>query len=473
MSSSRSLQRRAQLAVALTIGFYLLAIGIAAFLLWIVYLQLFVADTIYFKVVFFCVVGAGAILWSILPRFEKFVEPGPRLEADDQPELFAVLRDVAAKTRQEMPAEVYLIPNVNAYVSYRSHRFGLGSRKIMGLGLTLMESLSVPQFRAVVAHEFGHYANEDLKFGGWIYRTREAIERTVRYLGEHSEILHLPFMAYGKFFIRITQEISRAQELAADRLAAAVTSAKDAASALVAVNRAGLAYQPYIETELAPVLVRGYRPPVAKGFTAFAAAVSTSVDAAMADMVANAVADVDDSHPPLRERVDALGETVDMNAPIEGERATSLLRDLPRLEAALVTTMWSDPAAAAGFASVSWEEAGPRVFLPTWRETVTAHAEVLQDVKPSTIAEALPRLRVKAETNDADATRSFVVAVAGSALATTLHDLGWMCDATPGKPIAFARDGRTIEPFVVVDRLQTGELTLTQWDEECRAAGLV
>lgn len=473
MSSLGSLQRRAQLAVALTVGFYLLAIGIAALLLFLVYVQVFVAETIYFKIVIFCVVGAGAILWSIVPRFVKFVEPGPRLDPETQPELFAVLRDVAAKTRQEMPAEVYLIPDVNAYVSYRSGRFGLGSRKIMGLGLTLMESLSVPQFRAAIAHEFGHYANEDLKFGGWIYRTRAAIERTVHHLGQHTEILHLPFVAYGKFFIRITQEISRAQELAADRLAAAVTSAKEAASTLVAVNRAGFAYVPYIETELAPVLARGYRPPLAKGFAAFAGAVSKSVDEALAELVANAVSDVDDSHPPLRERVEALGETVDLDAPAEGVRATSLLRDLPELEAALITAMWSDPAAAAKFASISWEEAGARVFVPAWRENVSTHADALQDVTPSTITGALPRLHVKAQTNDEDEKRAFIVGVAGSALATRLHDLGWMCVALPGKPVAFTRDGRTIEPFLVVDKLQRGELTPAQWDEECRAAGLI
>ena len=79
----------------------------------------------------------------------------------------------------------------------------------MGLGLTLMESRTVPQFKAVVAHEFGHYANDDLKFGAWIYRTREAMGRTLARLDGYSEVLHGLFVGYANLFIRITQAISR------------------------------------------------------------------------------------------------------------------------------------------------------------------------------------------------------------------------------------------------------------------------
>jgi heat shock protein HtpX len=160
MSNSGSLQRRALLAIALTIGFYLLALIVAGLLLSVVYVDMRVRNLIPNRVVGFCVLGAAVILWSIVPRRQKFVEPGPPLEPAHHPELFDMLRDVAAGTRQEMPAEVYLIPDVNAYVTFRGRR-----RKVMGLGLTLMESLTVPQFKAVVAHEFGHYANDDLKFG--------------------------------------------------------------------------------------------------------------------------------------------------------------------------------------------------------------------------------------------------------------------------------------------------------------------
>ena len=52
----------------------------------------------------------------------------------------------------------------------------------MGIGLPLLQALTSSQFRAVIAHEFGHYAGGDLKLGGWIYKTRGAMGRTIKNL---------------------------------------------------------------------------------------------------------------------------------------------------------------------------------------------------------------------------------------------------------------------------------------------------
>src|SRR6266700_7832606 len=69
-----SLRARAMLAVALTIGFYVLAIGLIAVLVRIVFIP-----NVPGRVLAFCIVGAGAIAISIIPRPSRFVAPGPRL----------------------------------------------------------------------------------------------------------------------------------------------------------------------------------------------------------------------------------------------------------------------------------------------------------------------------------------------------------------------------------------------------------
>jgi len=40
---------------------------------------------------------------------------------------------------------------------------GFGSRRVMGLGLPLLQILTVAQFRAVLPHEFGHYYGADTR----------------------------------------------------------------------------------------------------------------------------------------------------------------------------------------------------------------------------------------------------------------------------------------------------------------------
>ena len=183
MKSSAFIIFRAVLAVVLMIGFYLLALGIASGLLWIPYAELVYAHRITPKLAVICLVGGVAILWAVLPRFDKFIAPGPKLERDRHPKLFKELDAVARATNQAMPAEVYLAPNVNAWVMQRGGLMGFGSRRVMGLGLPLMRSLTCSQFRAVLAHEFGHYHGGDTKIGPWIYKTRGAIVRTVNSLG--------------------------------------------------------------------------------------------------------------------------------------------------------------------------------------------------------------------------------------------------------------------------------------------------
>ncbi len=54
------------------------------------------------------------LVWSIIPRFDRFTPPGPSLLPNDQPELFKVLNGVANGMGQEMPAEVYAIGELSA-----------------------------------------------------------------------------------------------------------------------------------------------------------------------------------------------------------------------------------------------------------------------------------------------------------------------------------------------------------------------
>ena len=152
MGSSPSLFWRTIASVALLIGFYAMALSLALGLALLPVLEIAVIDRIHIKLALLCLVGAGIIVWSILPRFDRFQAPGPRLRAEHHPRLFEHIESVAEATGQAMPAEVYLVPDINAFVTQRGGIMGLGSRRVMGLGLPLMQVLSISQLRAVIAH---------------------------------------------------------------------------------------------------------------------------------------------------------------------------------------------------------------------------------------------------------------------------------------------------------------------------------
>ncbi|HEV7764532.1 MAG TPA: M48 family metallopeptidase [Thermoanaerobaculia bacterium] len=458
------------------IGFYVLALGIAGGLLWLVWYDITEAGG-HIRLILFGGVIAAMILWSIVPRPIRYDIPGPRLAPEDQPELFAVIEDVARATEQQMPADVYLARDVNAGVLQVGGVLGFGTRRVLELGLPLLQSLTISQFRAVIAHEFGHYHGGDTRLAPLVYRTRESIGRTVNTLADDDGVIHKPFLWYGNFFMRVTQAISRAQELAADRLSARVAGAKNAAAALIAVEGAAAAHQSYWDSEVMPLVVSGYRPPLALGFARFTsvATISSAVSKIVDETLRGGEKNEYDSHPPLRERVEALGELASSEVDASEEKAATLLRDLPRLEEALIASIF-----AGWFAEkvqpVTWEEAGTRVYLPAWRERATKHATILGELTPLALPSVARGIvdfsaRLKLTEEDGEHTEAAAVVV-GSALAVCLHDLGWECDAMPGKPIAFTLDGKTIEPFGVMPRLRAGELTAETWEAQCRDAGI-
>ena len=477
----QSLAARAAMAVLLTIGFYVLALGIVAALLGAVYAELVYSDHIVLKPTIFAIVAAGMILWSILPRFDRFAAPGPRLDESHQPELFTILREVSAATGEEMPSEVYLLGGeVNAWVAQRGGMMGIGSRRVMALGLPLLESVTVPQFRAIIAHEFGHFHGSDTKLGPWIYKTRQAIVRTVNTIGRNSSFLHKPFIWYGNFFMRVTQSISRAQELAADVLAAHVAGARNAMTALIAVERAGAAYVSYWTTEVVPVLALGFRPPIAAGLTRFLGAdeVSSSLRDHVDRALSEGKSDQYDSHPPLRERLAVLEPLAgDSAAEQQGPMASTLLRDLDRLETDFLLSVFVDPSKVATLQTIDWQDTGAQVYLPQWKERIAPHAEALRSIglrQLSSTARSIAFFTKQLKLDDIELGKRTEVAQAilGCALAVLLADEGWTCDAAPGRTITMTKDGHSIAPFSIVPRSRAAELSDEEWVSECDVAGL-
>jgi Zn-dependent protease with chaperone function len=213
----------------------------------------------------FVAVVLGALLFRIVvPDPVRFEPAGPQVVRDEQPELFEILDMVASAIRQPMPREVYLLEEMNAYVAEIGGIFGVGSRRVVGIGVPLMSVLDPEEFGAVVAHEFGHLNREAGRIGAMVYMTRQAVVRQV--IDAPRSLLHRPLMAYARLYLRATASTARAQEFGADALAARATSTKAVAGALARLPFGTVAYDVYHRTEYLPLLASGRQPPLLEGF---------------------------------------------------------------------------------------------------------------------------------------------------------------------------------------------------------------
>jgi heat shock protein HtpX len=473
-----SMKLRAVLALALVIGFYTLALGIVAILTLIIIWAAGGTSGLFLriKLILACGAGAGLILMAIRPRFDRFVAPGPRLLDRHHPGLFALLQEVSRGANQAMPVEVYLIPDVNAFVAQRGGFMGLGGRRIMGIGLPLMLVDTVGQFRATIAHEFGHYHGGDTKLGPWIYAARAAIFRTILTLDEH--ILQLPFRWYGTLFLRITFAVSRRQELLADELASRIAGARANGDALTREFKGTVGFQRYLETEFMPVMKAGHVPPLLEGFSTFLKAphVSPILDEILAHELSEPSDDPLNTHPPLKHRLEAIKRQNPGTQTGPDPLAITLLQNVPQLERELLATVFDDPKVRR-LPSMTWEEMGAKVLVPSWREAVRNGATVLREVQAPGLPEVAGDLaafgrRLSRRVGSKQEAIQLASYTVGSALSLALHERGWTIETSPGSAIMLRKGAETVEPFTHVGELAEKKIDSAEWRRRCEAWGL-
>ncbi len=477
---SSSLAARAVTAVALLAGFYILAIAIAAVLVYIPYAEWVYAHRIHFKLAFGCIAAAAVIIWSIVPRIDRFTAPGPELRPDRHPDLFKAIREVGERTSQELPASVYVVPEMNAWVTQRGGFMGIGSNRVMGIGLPLLQVTSVSQFKAILAHEFGHYHGGDTSLGPWIYKTRRAIGRTLWNLGEGSWI-QKPFIWYGNLFLRITHAISRQQEYAADRLAARIYGPDAAIAGLRAVYGYSSPFQSYWYNEVSPVLGAGRRPPLAEGFQRFVAAPLTAaaVQSSLEEEMQRREEDPYETHPSLPKRIAALSSLPKRKPPEKDPPALSLLRDVPALETELVSHI-GDEQKTQELKPIDWDAVGSEIYQPLWEGAVGKHAAVFGSLTAETITGAASDLASFGEklvqqgdpVTGEEERKQQAAGLLGAALTLSLHRQGWNLRVMPGEEVTLERGGVSLQPFAVVKELSDGKMKGEDWKRRCAEAGI-
>lgn len=475
-----SVTRRAALAVILMAGFYLFALALAGGLLYIPYAAVVYGDRIPFKLLIGCVGGAAVILWSIIPRIDKFIAPGPELLPEKHPELFKQIREIAERTNQEPPASVYIVPEMNAWVAQRGGIMGFGSSRVMGIGLPLLQVTSVSQFKAILAHEFGHYYGGDTRIGPWIYKTREAIARTLQNLGDGSW-LQKPFIGYGNLFLRITHAVSRRQEYTADRLSAQIYGPDAAIGGLKAVYGHAASFTNYWYGDVAPVLGAGRKPPLTEGFQIFLTAPLTTKS--VAELIEGEMKDIEENpyqtHPTLPRRIAALESLPKKKSPENDPAAISLLRDLPAIETELLTFIVGEQNAQE-LKMINWGSVGSDLYIPLWEKKAEAYASVFRTMTAEKVADAAIDLETFGEKFvepgepelTADERQKRAAGLLGAALALTLYRQGWAMRIVPGEEVTLERHGFSVQPFAAVRRLADGTMKRSQWQRQCTEYGI-
>jgi transposase/Zn-dependent protease with chaperone function len=99
----------------------------------------------------------------------------------EQPELFHFLRALCREIGCPVPARVYLSHEVNAAVFYPTSILNLfiSPPKNLLVGLGLVNGLNLVEFKALLAHELGHFSQRTLRLDGYVWVAYQVIANMV------------------------------------------------------------------------------------------------------------------------------------------------------------------------------------------------------------------------------------------------------------------------------------------------------
>ncbi len=180
-------KQRAWLAVLSLATFITVYIALAGWFCWTAYAMFTQAqvggDDAVFRVF---IGGCAAFLAVFMLKALFFVKRGGntgavQVTAEEQPTLFEFLYRLADEAGAPRPKKVFLSPRVNAAVFYDLSLINLifPSRKNLEIGLSLVNVLTLSEFKAVLAHEFGHFAQRSMAIGSWVYIAQQIAAQVV------------------------------------------------------------------------------------------------------------------------------------------------------------------------------------------------------------------------------------------------------------------------------------------------------
>lgn len=129
------------------------------------------------------IIGTGVLIAYFLLKFmfklpkKKDMSHLIKITPDSEPELFALIYEVADQVGTKRPLNVYISGDVNASVFYNSPFWSMffPVRKNLIIGLALTSVITREELKGILAHEFGHFSQRSMVFGSYIHNVNKIL----------------------------------------------------------------------------------------------------------------------------------------------------------------------------------------------------------------------------------------------------------------------------------------------------------
>ncbi|MDF2697761.1 MAG: Zn-dependent protease with chaperone function, partial [Labilithrix sp.] len=218
-----------------------------------IYLVIVVGSVVLFTIV--------SVVKSIFAR-TRDLDPGTALDLEKHHRLAGVIREVAARVGTRAVDEVYLTPNTEICVLERGsllRQMRGTTERCLVLGVGVLDGMKLGPFKAILAHEYGHFSNRDTAGGGLALAVRRSLLLTAIGLAQRGAATWynpawLFLINFERIFLRISQGASRLQEVMADRVAGMAYGPEAFATGLTHVVRRSIEFDAHLNATLNEVV---------------------------------------------------------------------------------------------------------------------------------------------------------------------------------------------------------------------------
>ncbi len=178
---SEDYKKRVVLAILGVVLFYLCYFGLLVGFSWFTYYMFnsFLNDGSYWELAA-SVGGLMLVLFTLKFLFKRTGYDDKisiEITQKNHPKLYDFIHQVAKDTNGPKPNKILVNHDVNACVFFNSTLLSLFTpqKKNLLIGLGLVNGLTLSEFKAVMAHEFGHFSQSSMQVGSYVYMANKII----------------------------------------------------------------------------------------------------------------------------------------------------------------------------------------------------------------------------------------------------------------------------------------------------------
>ena len=220
------------------------------------------------KLAIILVIGAIVTVFTMVQSLfvrVKSENPGRTLAMEEAPGLWQLTADVAQDMETRPVNDIRVVPGTDLFVyergSRRERRKDLAQR-VLVVGVGLLPGFGQEAFRAVLAHEFGHFSHRDTAGGDIALRVNQDMMKFALAMVSAGQAVwwNIAFhflRLYDFLFRRVTYGATRLQEVLADRAAARLYGAGHFEEGLRHVIRRNIEFNRFADMEIEDALRSG------------------------------------------------------------------------------------------------------------------------------------------------------------------------------------------------------------------------